>query len=130
MHEFFFLSYITANNVAKQWIHAFLPRISEYAYTMRVTEAGNVYSYGVVLLELLTGKPVVSGGTELAKWVLCNSVQQDSWDKILDIKISETSPHSRNQMLAVLKVALSCISISPGARPKMRTVLRMLLNAR
>lgn len=102
----------------------------EYAYTMRVTEAGNVYSYGVVLLELLTGKPVVSGGTELAKWVLCNSVQQDNWDKILDIKISETSPDSRNQMLAVLKVALSCISISPGARPKMRTVLRLLLNAR
>lgn len=102
----------------------------EYAYTMRVTEAGNVYSYGVVLLELLTGKPAVSGGTELAKWVLCNSVQQDNWDKILDIKEIETSPHSRNQMLAVLKVALSCISISPGARPKMRTVLRMLLNAR
>ncbi|XP_073052716.1 uncharacterized protein [Primulina eburnea] len=102
----------------------------EYAYTMRVTEAGNVYSYGVVLLELLTGKPAVSGGTELAKWVLCNSVQQDNWDKILDIKIRETSPDSRNEMLAVLKVALSCISISPGVRPKMRTVLRMLLNAR
>ncbi|KZV33078.1 leucine-rich repeat receptor-like tyrosine-protein kinase-like [Dorcoceras hygrometricum] len=102
----------------------------EYAYTMRVTEAGNVYSYGVVLLELLTGKPAVCEGTELAKWVLCNSVQQDNWDKILDMKVSETSPDSRNQMLAVLKVALSCISISPGARPKTRSVLRMLLNAR
>ncbi|XP_073138152.1 uncharacterized protein [Henckelia pumila] len=102
----------------------------EYAYTMRVTEAGNVYSYGVVLLELLTGKPAVSGGTELAKWVLCNSVQQSNWDTILDIKVSKTSPDSKNQMLAVLRVALSCISISPGARPKMRTVLRMLVNAR
>ena len=30
----------------------FLP--SEYAYTMQVTAPGNVYSYGVVLLEILT----------------------------------------------------------------------------
>ena len=79
--------------------------VAEYAYTMRVTMAGNIYSFGVILLELLTGKPAVSEGTELAKWVLGNSGQQDKWDHILDFTISRTSNAIRSQMLAVLRYA-------------------------
>lgn len=92
--------------------------------------AGNVYSFGVILLELVTGKSAVSQGTELAKWVLSNSVKQDKMDHILDFSISRTSLAVRSQMLAVMRVALACVSISPEARPKMKSILRMLLNAR
>ncbi|KAE8718641.1 hypothetical protein F3Y22_tig00110007pilonHSYRG00124 [Hibiscus syriacus] len=102
----------------------------EYAYTMRVTMAGNVYSFGVVLLELLTGKAAVSEGTELANWVLLNSARPNKLNHILDFNISRTSVVIRNQMLAVLKVALACVSGSPESRPKMKSVLGMILNAR
>ncbi|GJX47457.1 leucine-rich repeat receptor-like tyrosine-protein kinase PXC3 [Tanacetum coccineum] len=102
----------------------------EYAYTMRVTMAGNVYSFGVILLELLTGKAAVSEGSELAKWVLSKTKQNGNLDQILDSDVRRTSPATRDQMLAVLKVALACVSESPEARPKMRSVLRMLLNVR
>ncbi|KAH6780408.1 hypothetical protein C2S52_011645 [Perilla frutescens var. hirtella] len=91
----------------------------EYACTKGVTAAGNVYSFGVVLLELVTGKPAVNGGTELAKW-----------DEILDSGVSETSVSVRNQMLAVLEVALACISISPEMRPNTVTMVQMLLSKR
>lgn len=97
---------------------------------MRVTMAANVYSFGVVLLELLTGKAAVSEGIELANWALSKSVQQDKWDHILDFNVSRASVAVRGQMLAVLEIAQACVSVSPGARPKMKKVLRMLVNAR
>jgi len=102
----------------------------EYAYTMRLTMAGNVYSFGVILLELLTGKPSVSDGTELAKWALSLSGRPDQREQILDTRVSGTSIAVHSQMLSVLNIALSCVVLSPDARPKMRNVLRMLFNAK
>ena len=54
----------------------------------------------------------------------------DMWDHVIDFSISRTSLAVQNQMLAVLKVALGCVSVVPEARLKMKSVLRMLLNAR
>uniref|UniRef100_A0A0E0BPU3 non-specific serine/threonine protein kinase n=1 Tax=Oryza glumipatula TaxID=40148 RepID=A0A0E0BPU3_9ORYZ len=102
----------------------------EYAYTMRLTMAGNVYSFGVILLELLTGKPSVSDGIELAKWALSLSGSPDQREQILDTRVSKTSAAVHSQMLSVLNIALACVAFSPDARPKMRSVLRMLFNAK
>ncbi|KAL8459620.1 hypothetical protein ACS0TY_036928 [Phlomoides rotata] len=98
----------------------------EYAETMRATATGNVYSFGVVLLELVTGKEAVSEGTELTEWVLTNSLQQHKWDRILDANVSRTSVGVRSQMVTVLEVALACVSVSPEMRPNMVCALQML----
>uniref|UniRef100_A0A1D1YSF5 non-specific serine/threonine protein kinase n=1 Tax=Anthurium amnicola TaxID=1678845 RepID=A0A1D1YSF5_9ARAE len=102
----------------------------EYAYTMRVTAAGNIYSFGVVLLELLTGKPPVSKGIELAKWALSYSSRIKEWEQILDPSVCHASLAVRSQMLSVMNIALSCVSHRAEARPKTRNVLKMLFNAR
>ncbi|OVA19385.1 Protein kinase domain [Macleaya cordata] len=102
----------------------------EYAYTMQVTAPGNVYSYGVVLLEILTTRlPVDESfgeGLDLVKWVHTAPARGDTPEQILDARLSTVSFAWRKQMLAVLKVALLCTDTTPAKRPKMKKVVELL----
>ncbi|XP_073006347.1 leucine-rich repeat receptor-like tyrosine-protein kinase PXC3 [Typha latifolia] len=106
----------------------------EYAYTMQVTAPGNVYSFGVVLLEILTSRsPVDEGfgeGIDLVKWVHGASARGETPEQILDARLSTVSFAWRKQMLAVLKVAMLCTDSTPAKRPKMKKVVEMLLEAK
>ncbi|KAL5708213.1 hypothetical protein ACHQM5_019032 [Ranunculus cassubicifolius] len=102
----------------------------EYAYTMQMTAPGNVYSYGVVLLEILTNRLPVDEefgeGIDLVKWVHNAPSRGETPEQILDARLSTVSYAWRKQMLAVLKVALLCTEITPAKRPKMKKVVEML----
>ncbi|XP_042493656.1 leucine-rich repeat receptor-like tyrosine-protein kinase PXC3 [Macadamia integrifolia] len=102
----------------------------EYAYTMQVTAPGNVYSYGVVLLEILTTRfPVDEAfgeGIDLVKWVHGAPARGETPEQILDARLSTVSFAWRREMLAVLKVALLCTDSTPAKRPKMKKVVEML----
>ncbi|KAL9150745.1 hypothetical protein ABFS82_11G008700 [Erythranthe guttata] len=102
----------------------------EYAYTMQVTAPGNVYSYGVVLLEILTSQlPVDEAfgeGIDLVKWVHTAPMRGETPEQILDARLSTVSFAWRKEMLAALKIALLCTDSTPAKRPKMKTVVEML----
>ncbi|CAH9134958.1 unnamed protein product [Cuscuta epithymum] len=102
----------------------------EYAYTMQVTVPGNVYSFGVVLLEILTARlPVDEAfgeGMDLVKWVHGASARGETPEQILDATLSTVSFGWRKEMLAALKVALVCTDTTPAKRPKMKKVVEML----
>lgn len=103
----------------------------EYAYTMQVTTSGNVYSYGVILLEMLTSRTPVDEqfgeGTDIVKWVHRASKRGETPEQIMDVKLSTVSFLWRKQMLALLKLAMLCTDSTPGKRPKMKRVVEMLL---
>ncbi|KAK8554287.1 hypothetical protein V6N13_073197 [Hibiscus sabdariffa] len=106
----------------------------EYAYTMQVTAPGNVYSYGVVLLEILTTRLPVDEdfgeGVDLVKWVHGARARGETPEQILDAKLSTVSFGWRKEMLAALKVALLCTDTTPANRPKMKVVVEMLQEIR
>ena len=107
--------------------------MTEYAYTMKITEKCDTYSYGVVLLELLTGKtPVQSldeGGdlvTRVRHYVRNHSLTAG----ILDDRLNLDDKSIVNHMITVLKIALICTSMSPFDRPSMREVVVMLIESK
>lgn len=107
--------------------------MTEYAYTMKVTEKCDIYSYGVVLLELLTGKtpvqPLDQGGdlvTHVRHYVRDHSLTAG----ILDDRLNLENKSIVNHMITVLKIALICTSMSPFDRPSMREVVMMLIESK
>ncbi|MCD7466148.1 hypothetical protein HAX54_002563 [Datura stramonium] len=104
----------------------------EYAYTMKVTEKCDIYSYGVVLLELLTGRapvqPLEQGG-DLVTWVKHYVRDHSLTAGILDSRLDLEDETTVSHMLTVLKIALMCTRMTPYDRPSMREVVLMLIES-
>ncbi|KAL6007792.1 hypothetical protein ACLOJK_033294 [Asimina triloba] len=108
----------------------------EYAYTLQVDEKSDIYSFGVVLMEILSGKRSVDtaefgDGNSIVDWVrgkLKNS--NNGVSEILDKNAGSSCLSVREEMLLVLRVALLCTSRSPADRPTMRDVVSMLQEAK
>ncbi|KAB5569724.1 hypothetical protein DKX38_003517 [Salix brachista] len=102
----------------------------EYARTLVATPKGDVYSFGTVLLELVTGeKPThVAKAPEsfrgsLVEWITqlsSNSQLKDAVDKSLAGKGVD------NEIFQFLKVACRCVLPTPKERPTMLEVYQLL----
>lgn len=100
----------------------------EYVDTGKATKQGDVYSYGVVLLELVTGKRptdevFVEKGINLVAWVkvLMESGQaEDVFDDDLRDRCLE------GELKEVLYIACQCLDSNPKHRPTMQQVVKML----
>ncbi|KAB5534044.1 hypothetical protein DKX38_017130 [Salix brachista] len=97
----------------------------EYAYTLRVNEKSDIYSFGVVILELVTGKRPVDpdyGEKDLVKWVF-TTVDQKGVDPVIDSKLDSCF---KEEISKVLNIAILCTNPLPINRPSMRRVVKML----
>ncbi|KQJ95505.1 leucine-rich repeat receptor-like protein kinase TDR [Brachypodium distachyon] len=111
----------------------------EYARTLRVDgEKSDVYSFGVVLLEIVTGRRAVEpdefgegcGIVDWARRKVAAAGTGGVWSEVMMEQGSGGGEGEREEMAAVLRVALLCTSRCPRERPSMRDVLAMLQQAR
>ncbi|KAK9165728.1 hypothetical protein Scep_000919 [Stephania cephalantha] len=99
----------------------------EYYQSFRCSTKGDVYSYGVVLLELLTGKqPTDSadfGDNNLVGWVKQHAKLKIS--DVFDPVLMKEDPNLEIELLQHLKVACACLDDRPWRRPTMIQVMAM-----
>ncbi|KAF8107870.1 hypothetical protein N665_0116s0075 [Sinapis alba] len=97
----------------------------EYAYTLRVNEKSDIYSFGVVILEIVTRKRPVApelGEKDLVKWV-CSTLDQKGVEHVIDPKLDSCF---KEEISKILNIGLLCTSPLPINRPSMRRVVKML----
>ncbi|KAK4788595.1 hypothetical protein SAY86_019914 [Trapa natans] len=108
-------------------------RAPEVTDTRKAGQPSDVFSFGVVLLELLTGKsPVYSiNGDEmvhLVRWV--HSVVREEWTaEVFDMELMRY-PDIEEELVEMLQIAMSCVVRVPDQRPKMPYVQKMIENVR
>ncbi|GKV05366.1 hypothetical protein SLEP1_g17386 [Rubroshorea leprosula] len=103
----------------------------ELAYTRKITKKSDIYSFGVVLLELVTGRRPIEEeygeGKDIVYWVLTHLSNKEDFLNILDNEVASTTV--QDDMIKVLRIAILCTNKLPDLRPTMREVVKMLVDA-
>ncbi|PQP93555.1 putative LRR receptor-like serine/threonine-protein kinase [Prunus yedoensis var. nudiflora] len=109
----------------------------EYGFGQKPSTAGDAYSFGVVLLELFTGKSPTherfTGDENIIRWV--HSAFPQNIATVLDPELLHLMQHppnelERNCVTSIIEVGLSCTYASPEGRISLRDALHKLEAAR
>ncbi|KAK4757642.1 hypothetical protein SAY87_018943 [Trapa incisa] len=103
-------------------------RAPELSKLKKANTKTDVYSLGVIFLELLTGKSpgeAMNGSGDLPQWVA--SIVKEEWtNEVFDVELMKELPAIGDELLNTLKLALHCVDPSPSARPEAQQILQQL----
>ncbi|XP_078151729.1 proline-rich receptor-like protein kinase PERK15 isoform X2 [Carex rostrata] len=102
----------------------------EYAITGKLTYKSDVFSFGVVLLELITGRKAINPSDPeetLVGWawpLLVEAINNRNFENLVDPKLMGN--YVEKEMLEMVNVAASCVRHSAANRLSMPQVLKAL----
>ncbi|KDP42079.1 hypothetical protein JCGZ_01867 [Jatropha curcas] len=95
----------------------------ELAYTMEVNEKCDVYSFGVLALEILVGS---HPGDLISTLSSPSSSSASLLKDLLDNRVSLPSNQVIEEIVSVVEIAVSCLHSNPESRPYMKHVSQEL----
>ncbi|KAL3834261.1 hypothetical protein ACJIZ3_008997 [Penstemon smallii] len=100
----------------------------EVTHTKTVSQASDVYNFGVVLIELVSGKTsqITTYDGEIVSLVtwIHSTIREEWTNEVLDIKLLNNE--NEKGMVRLLQLAMRCVVINPEDRPKMSEVVGIL----
>jgi serine/threonine protein kinase len=106
-------------------------RAPEVTDPRKVSQKADVYSFGVLLLELLTGKAPThtvlnEDGVDLPRWV--QSIASEEWTtEVFDRNLqSYDDGNVDEEMVQLLQIGTDCVAKNPDSRPSMPEVVRRI----
>ncbi|CAN0926894.1 Cold-responsive protein kinase 1 [Linum grandiflorum] len=102
----------------------------EYAVSGHLTRKSDVYSYGVLLMEIISGRSAVDFDVELGEYYLVqkawSAYKENNLVQIVDSALNMNFPEE--EAVRFMKVGLLCVQETAKRRPKMSAVVKMLNN--
>ncbi|XVF71084.1 hypothetical protein PTKIN_Ptkin12aG0006600 [Pterospermum kingtungense] len=104
-------------------------RAPEVTDARKVSQKADVYSYGILLLELLTGKAPTHAllneeGVDLPRWV--QSIVREDWtSEVFDLELLRYQ-NVEEDMVQLLQIAINCTAQYPDKRPSMDEVTNQI----
>ncbi|RAL38830.1 hypothetical protein DM860_015191 [Cuscuta australis] len=96
----------------------------EYVITQEVSGKSDIYSYGVIVLELVSGRKAIQDNKNLVEWAQAYITSDSRITGLVDPTIGDSFDY--DQLLTLVAIIRGCTQREGRARPSIKQVLRLL----